>query len=225
MSKDHKYYIPAGDHDFLDWTRNFVQIAGTNAATWGFAATDIDALKAKSDDFGQKLVKALTDEATKADIRAKNAAHHETKTAFRDFVNEKIRFSKKIGNDGRAALRVHVPDETKTPIPPPASRVEFSVRPVNAREHRLDYWDEETGKKALPYGYSGVLLFRKVLEPNEPVPETPEDLPESKLITSTPHIEEFLPSDQGKRAAYALCWQNTKGERGPSSGVQIHIVP
>jgi hypothetical protein len=103
--------------------------------------------------------------------------------------------------------------------------VEFAVRPVNAREHRIDFWDEASGKKAIPYGYSGALFFRKVLEPAEGVPASPSELPESKLITATPHIEEFLPSDQGKRAAYAACWQNGKGERGPFSDLQVHVVP
>ncbi|GHU46810.1 hypothetical protein FACS1894200_01160 [Spirochaetia bacterium] len=33
---------------------------------------------------------------------------------------------------------------------------------------------------------------------------------ESKLLTSTPPIEEFLPSDQGKRVAYSALWENEK---------------
>jgi hypothetical protein len=113
------YYIPQGAHDFLDWTRNFIQTANANAQAWGFVQADMDALKAKSDDFAQKLAKALSEEASKGDIRTKNTAHQETQTAFRDFVNEKVRFNRKIDHDGRAALRVHVPDETRTVIPPP----------------------------------------------------------------------------------------------------------
>ncbi|MHC6204359.1 hypothetical protein ACYULU_14360 [Breznakiellaceae bacterium SP9] len=219
------YYIPQGDHEFLDWTLNFVQGASENAAAWDLILADIAAIKAKSDDFAQKLEASLGSDASKADIRAKNTAHHETQTAFRDYVNEKIRFNHKIDDDGRAALRVHVQDTTRTTIPKPKNHVAFSVKPVNAREHRIDYRDEESGKKAVPYGYNGVVLYRKVLEAEEPVPIDPVTLPESKLLTSTPHIEEFLPSDQGKRAVYAAAWQNEKGEQGPFSDVQVHIVP
>ncbi|MHC6202009.1 hypothetical protein ACYULU_02295 [Breznakiellaceae bacterium SP9] len=63
------------------------------------------------------------------------------------------------------------------------------------------------------------------LEPEETVPIDPSTLLESKLLISTPRIEEFLPSDQGKRAVYAAAWQNEKGEQGPFSDVQVHIIP
>lgn len=219
------YYLPQGAQEFYEWTQNFTSVAGSNAGVWGFAQADIDVLKAKSDDLGKKILKSHSDDANKADIRAKNAAHHDTQTLFRDFVNEKVRYNKNIDNDGRAALRVTVPDTTKTPIPAPTTRVAFAVKPVNEREHRIDFWDEATDKKAIPYGYSGVLLFKKILEPNEPVPTDPSALPESKLLTATPHVEEFLPSAQGRRAAYAACWQSERGDRGPVSDVQTHIVP
>ncbi|MHC6202124.1 hypothetical protein ACYULU_02905 [Breznakiellaceae bacterium SP9] len=225
MPSKGQYYISQGDREFLDWTLNFVQGAAENAVEWDLILADIDAVKAKSDDFAEKLEKSLGSDASKADIRAKNTAHHETQIMFRDYVNEKIRFNRKIDDDGRAVLRVHVPDTIRTPIPKPQNHVAFSVKPINAREHRIDYRDAESGKKAVPYGYNGVVLYRKVLEADEPVPIDPVTLPESKLLTSTPHIKEFLPSDQGKRAVYAAVWQNEKGERGPFSDVQVHIVP
>ena len=225
MPAKSQYYIPLGDHEFLDWTVNFCQVAAENAVAWDLSLADINALKAKSDDFAQKLEKALSEDATKTDIRAKNTAHDETQTAFKEYVNEKIRYNHKIDADGHAILRVHVQDTKKTPIPKPKNHVAFSVKPINAREHRIDYWDQESGKKAIPYGYNGVVLYKKVLEAEEAVPIDPATLPQSKLLTTTPHVEEFVPSNQRKRVAYAATWQNEKGEEGHFSDVQVHIVP
>ncbi|MHC6203241.1 hypothetical protein ACYULU_08605 [Breznakiellaceae bacterium SP9] len=90
------HYIPQGNHDFLDWNLNFVQGASENAAAWDLILADIAAIKAKSDDFAQKMEKSLGGDASKADIRAKNTAHHETQTMFRDFVKEKSSLTTKL---------------------------------------------------------------------------------------------------------------------------------
>lgn len=114
--KDH-YCIPQGEGYFLDWTKNFVQVVAANALSWGLAQRDIDVLKAKSEDFAQKLAKAFRDDATKADIRRKNTVHREIQTAFQDYVNEQIRFNKNIDRNGQTALRIYIPDETRTVLP------------------------------------------------------------------------------------------------------------
>ena len=84
---------------------------------------------------------------------------------------------------------------------------------------------EETGSKAVPDGYDGVVLRKQILEEGQPVPTKQAELPSSKLLTRNNWIETFRIEDQGKRCAYAACWQNGKGEEGPWSDVIVIIVP
>lgn len=225
MSDAYHYYLPQGAHEFLIWARNFTETAGHHAPAWGLVQADIDDLKAGTDAYAQALQTADADSASKEDIRAKNTLHTALAAKFKDYVNAKLRYNRAVDNDGRAALGLHVPDGAKTPVHTQEQHVGFTVRPIHAREHRIDFYVEETRKKAVPYGCNGAVFFVKALEPGEPVPVSAEDFHQSDLITHTPHIREFPPSDQGKRACYAACWQNNRGEKGPLSDIQVHIVP
>jgi hypothetical protein len=70
-----------------------------------------------------------------------------------------------------------------------------------------------------------VVLACKVLEDGEPVPERGEDLPDTELVTSSPHVKDYPPHLAGKRVAYSAAWQNEKGEKGKFSDVQVHVIP
>ena len=221
MTEKNHYYIPQGAHEFLVWAQNFTD----NAAAWGLVQADIDALKADTETYAQALRTADGNGASKEDIQLKHTLHTALASKCKDYVNAKIRSNKAVDNDGRAALKVHVPDRSKTPIHTPNLHVAFSVRPIHATEHRIDFHVEETGKKAIPYGYNGAGFFVKVLEPDEPVPADITSFHESELLTHTPQIREFLPSEQGTRVCCAACRQNSKGEKGPVSDIRVHIVP
>ena len=201
-------------------------MATAHASTWGLNAGEIQSLGAKTTDLEQKILHAAEDTASSEDVRAKNTALREARTLFKDYVNEKIRYNHLIDNDGRAALGTHVNDDTRTDNPVPTDRVAFSIRPTNSRELRNDFKNETTGKKAIGWKLSGAVQARQILEPGEPVPTDPEHFPLQVLLTSSPHIDDdYREDDRGKRVAYAMCWQNTKGEKGFWSDVQVHVIP
>jgi short subunit dehydrogenase-like uncharacterized protein len=72
---------------------------------------------------------------------------------------------------------------------------------------------------------NGVVLSRKTLEDGEAVPETGEQLPDTELMTSSPHVIDYPPNLAGKRVAYSAAWQNEKGKKGKFSDVQTHVIP
>ena len=225
MTEKHYYYMPQGAHEFLVWARNFTDVAGRNAKAWGLVQADIDNLKADTETYARQLQIADRDPASKEDIRLKNTLHTALASKFKDYMNAEIRYNKAADNDEPAAPGVHGTDGLKTPIHTPDLHVAFSVRPIHAGKHRIDFHVEETGRKAVPDGYNGAVFFLKVLEPGEPVPADISGFYKSDLITHTPHVKEFRSSDRGKRACYAACWQNSRGEKGPISDIQVHIVP
>lgn len=219
------YYMPQTAHAFLDWARNFYTVAGNNAMPWGLDPVDIQELQNKTGDFSRKLEMATRDSASRESIRVKNTALKAVRALFRNYVNEHIRYSKKIDDNGRRALAVHMDDDIRINNPVPQSRVIFIIHPANNRELRNDFHDETTGKKTIDRRMSGAVQARRILIEGEPVPADPERFPFTDLLASSPHIDEYRAEDRGKRVAYAMCWRNTKGKKGPWSDVQVHIIP
>jgi hypothetical protein len=218
--------MPQSAHAFVDWANNFVTVAAAHAAAWGFEAAQVQALGDKNTALEQLILHAAEDAASSEDVRAKNTALREARALFKDFVNEKVRYNHLIDNDGRAALGTHVHDDTRTDNPVPTDRVAFTIRPTNSRELRNDFFNEQTGKKAIGWKLSGAVQARQILEAGEAAPTDPAHFPLHAMLTSSPHIDDdYREEDRGKRVAYGMCWQNTKGEKGPWSDVQVHVVP
>jgi hypothetical protein len=171
------------------------------------------------------VTKADGETATKEDIRHKNTVLKTVRYQFQVFVNTRVNYNDKIDDDGRANLRTHIRDTTRTTIPVPTDLVRLRIRPIEGHGHRIDFASAATGKKAIPYGMNGVVLARKILEDGEAVPAKGEELPDTELMTSSPHVADYPPDLAGKRVAYSAAWQNEKGQKGPFSDVQVHIIP
>jgi hypothetical protein len=217
--------MPLGAHEFQGWAKNFVEVAQANKTAFGFTDAELTPLSAGVTTLNAAVAKADSETASKEDIRHKNTVLKATQHLFQTFVNTRVNFNDKIDNDGRANLRTHVRDTTRTTIPVPTDLALLRITPLEGHGHRIDYVSAATGKKAIPYGMNGVVLASKILEDGEPVPATGEDLPDTELMTSSPHAKDYPPNLAGKRAAYSAAWQNEKGQKGNFSDVQTHIIP
>jgi hypothetical protein len=65
----------------------------------------------------------------------------------------------------------------------------------------------------------------EVLEAAEAVPTDAKALGDSRLLTRNNVVLEYSPADQGKRCAYAACWQNESGAMGNWSDIVTVIIP
>jgi hypothetical protein len=225
MDNKHEYYMPLAVHEFLIWARNFVAVARANKTVFGFTDAELDLLEAGVNELAAALAKLDGETATREDQRHKNTVFTTVRHQFQTFVNTRVNYNDKINNEGRANLRTHIHDATRTTIPAPADLVRLRLTPLAGHGHRIDFASAATGKKSIPYGMSGVVLACKILEDGEPVPETGEQLPDTELLTGSPHEKRYPPNLAGKRVAYAAAWQNKKGERGKFSDVQIQVIP
>jgi hypothetical protein len=225
MANKHEYYMPQGAQDFVGWAKNFVEVALANKTAFGFTDNEVAPLSAGVDALEAAVIKADSETASKEDIRHKNTVLKTTRDLFRSFVNTRVNYNDQIDDDGRANLRTHIRDTTHTTIPVPTDLVRLRITPLEGHGHRVDFVSAATGKKAIPYGMNGVVLAGKILENGEAVPETGEQLPDTVLLTSSPHAADYPPNLAGKRAAYAAAWQNEKGQKGRFSDVQVHVIP
>jgi hypothetical protein len=225
MENKHEYYMPLGAHDFYGWAKNFVEVAQLNKALFGFTDAELTPLNTGVTTLGAAIAKADSEMASKEDIRRKNTVLKDTRHLFQTFVNTRVNYNDKIDNDGRANLRTHIRDTTRTTIPVPTDLVRLRIRPIEGHGHRIDFASAATGKKVIPYGMNGVVLARKILEDGEAVPANGEDLPDTELMTSSPHAADYPPNLAGKRVAYSAAWQNEKGKKGKFSDVEVYVIP
>jgi hypothetical protein len=225
MASKEKYYMPYGAQDFLIWARYFVETARAGKEKFGFSEDELAPLDAAVDRLNHRLVKAVSGSASSADKRAKNTALRDAQVLFRGFVNRRVRYNDRIDAESRRNLRTHVHDDIRTNIPVPDDFVRLRIRPLEGHGHRIDFVSASTGKKAIPYGMNGVLLRRKILDADEPVPIRAEDLPETELLTASPHNTDYNPEFAGKRVAYSAAWENAKGQPGKFSDVEVYIIP
>jgi hypothetical protein len=225
MATKHEYYMPQGAYDFHGWAKTFVEVAQAKKTLFGFTDTELTPLNTGVTTLGTAIARADSETASKEDIRYKNTVLKNTRHQFQVFVNTRVNYNDKIDDDGRANLRTHIRDTTRTTIPVPTDLVRLRVSPLEGHGHRLDFVSAATGKKVIPYGMNGVVLACKVLEEGEAVPATGEELPDTELMTSSPHVADYPPNLAGKRVAYSAAWQNEKGQKGHFSDVQVHIIP
>ena len=222
MSK-RKGKIPTSDAELPLWGGLFATTIATNAESWEIPAAEAQAVQASYSAFMNLYTQITEGTRTEALTAAKNAAKEEFLVKVRAMVNFRLK-NPKIPEAALKLLGLYR-DPSRTPVGVPTVHVELTVRPSNVREHKITWRVLETGSKAVPEGFSGVVLRKQVLEEGEAVPVEQASLSYSRLLTKNNVTETFRIEDQGKRCAYAACWQNEKGEEGAWSDIIIVIVP
>jgi hypothetical protein len=151
----------------------------------------------------------------------KNDAKEAYMTLFRTLVGMLLK-SPFVTNQDLDLMELHRPNGSHAPVPKPLS---FPVSKVDSRVPRritLNFSDSITGKRAKPHGVSGAVARYDVL--NAP-PVDVNDLKQSLLDTASPCHLDFSEAQRGSRVYYCLAWQNTRGEKGPWSQIEMAIIP
>ena len=115
-------------------------------------------------------------------------------------------------------------DVVPTPHETVNEHVALTHRPHADLELLFEFRVEETGKRAVPQGYNGAVLYTRPLEEGEPVPGRAE-IGESRLVTRAYHIERFDSRLKGRRVAVTAAWENERGIEGQRCEVQAVTVP
>ncbi|MDR1899176.1 MAG: hypothetical protein LBQ55_04135 [Treponema sp.] len=223
-----KDYVPRRDGDFDRFFKRINQTAvskttGANPLWYHIPAAAVTELSASYGRWYTAYSATFNNPASPV-IREKNRVRTAEEKILRRFVQRYLK-DDPVSDEERDDLEIPNRDTTPSPIGDPAEHVLLLIEPKHVREHYLVWEVEENGSKAVPYGYSGVVLVRKILEPGEPVPTDPEALGGSRLLTKNYVTLAYPPGDQGKRCAYAACWQNESGGMGHWSSIVVVTIP
>ena len=86
----------------------------------------------------------------------------------------------------------------------------------------MSFFDSANEARAKPAGQHGAEILWAILDAP---PAHLGDLVHSAFDTHSPYTLSFDESERGKTVYFALCWENTRGEKGPYSPIESAIVP
>jgi hypothetical protein len=163
---------------------------------------------------------------TSVDTAAKNDAREASEPILRKFIQRFLyEADDVVTNADLESMELPLRDHTYTRHGRPEEHIELETRPYAAAEIRIDYRCVETGGKAKPQpSYNGMVLYWKTLEEDEAVP-TPEQLQSSRLITRSPHIQQFDNNLRGRRVVFSASWENGSGVEGARCPCVTAIIP
>ena len=216
-------YIPSRDANLADWMNNFSTLITGSPGTYALTAGDATTIATYVSAFVNALT-VVSNPATKT--RATVAAKDGAKAAMLDIVRpyaQQVRANRGVSNEHKVALGLTIADETRTPIPAPATNPILMVIGATPGEHTVRFADSATpDRRKKPFGAIGLQLF--VVVAAAPVND-PAAAEFRSFVTKQPFAVMYEAADNGKVATYFARWQTRTGLVGPwSTGVAFTIA-
>jgi hypothetical protein len=217
-------FIPTKDRDFLSWVINFLKFLFPILARIAFPNEIYQELAAMRNDFQEKLETAEEPATrTKLTVLAKKNARKALEKRLRQVVKEYLTFNHAVTDEDRDGLGLPIYKTTRTPAQVATTYPDFDIDSSTIRRLTIHFYDQgQKTSKAKPAGQHGAEI-RWVIS-DTPVVDV-KDLTHSAFDTHTPFTLEFEGHERGKTVYFCLCWENTRGEKGPWSEIQSAIIP
>jgi hypothetical protein len=216
-------YIPTKDRDFLAWVVNFLKYLGVSLTRFLFPEDVYKELTLQRDDFVTKFQTAEEPATrTKLTVSAKNKSRKELEKSLRRIVREYLINNHLVTDEDRDGLGLPVYKTTRTPAPIATTYPDTEVDTSMIRRLTIHFFDQGSKSKAKPAGQHGAEIKWAILDTP---PTSLLDLTNSSFDTHTPFTLEFDENQRGKTVYFCLCWENTRGDKGPNSEIQSAIIP
>ena len=217
-------FLPAKDQAFLVWALNFTTALVSMLVRLGFPEAVFQELMTLRNTFSEKLTTAEAPATrTKAAVQAKNNARKAFEKRLRQVIKEYLTYNHALTDEDRDDLGLPVYKTTRTKAPVATTYPDFDIDSGTIRRLIIHFFDQGSMKsKAKPAGQHGSEIRWAILDTP---PVDVADLIHSSFDTRTPFTLEFEGHERGKTVYFCLCWENTRGEKGPWSEIQSAIIP
>jgi hypothetical protein len=163
MSKDP---IPRTVTGFTEYIKTGYRKASVNLSAYGIPAARLAVITPLYEDYIAKEALAANPEtATKGNRDARNVARDKLEKAWRQFLNECIRFNMSVGTADRVVFGILLRDGIRTPAQTPTATGNATVKRLGAFEYEVTVTDEKTSKRKLPEHAGGSYLYLAISEP------------------------------------------------------------
>jgi hypothetical protein len=208
-------YIPTQDAEALAFMQNFSALITAAPATYGLVAADATAIDAAVDAFAAAYAVAFSPATrTPVSINTKDEAREDAEAIVRQYASQ-IKVDAGVTDSNKIAIGVRPVNNSRTPVPPPATFPMLNIAGNTPGVQTLRYSDSATPDSAAkPAGALNLQLFRAI-------GTAPASDPEAAMFqgahTKNPIAVDFDTADDGKVATYFARWSTRTGEVGPWS--------
>ncbi|MDR3269179.1 MAG: hypothetical protein LBT83_08960 [Tannerella sp.] len=217
-----KSYIPHAFDALLIWLNNLLPYVKENLARFGITPDDTTELNIATGLLADANAKADAPNAGKADRLDRKAKATNVIRIARMFVNMFLRYNPAVTDEDRINMGLNVPDSKPSPAPIPDTYPTCSIDSSVILRLTLQYRDSNSTSRAKPYGVHGCEIRWAILDAP---PIDTDDLLRSEFSTHSPHTLEFKEHERGRVVFFRLCWENTRGQKGPWSEIYNAFVP
>jgi hypothetical protein len=219
-----KNFIPKPDAAFNTWQGNLMVGVAPQASAWNIPPDAVAALQTLQTRWITAYA-AYENPATRNHlvVKEKRDARKAYEAETRKFVKAYLAYNPAVTDNDREELGLTVPKNSRTPAPVATTYPDFDIDSGTIRRLTVDFYDQGSKKsKAKPEGQHGAEI-RWVIS-DVPIVDV-KDLIRSAFDTRTPFTLEFEGHERGKTVYFCLCWENTRGEKGPWSEIQSAVIP
>jgi hypothetical protein len=221
MSKDS---IPRSITEFTEYIKIGYQKASTNLNAYGISPAKLAVITPLYNDYIVKeALAANPDTATKGNRRARDEARDKLEKAWRQFMNESIRFNTSVGTADKAVFGILPRDDIRTTVQTPTDTGIVKVKRLGAFEYELTVISEKTSKRKLPEYATGSYLYLAISEPGV-LPENIDTYRKLDFSSNSRHELHLSPSDLAKQANVYARYSNRRGKEGPAGPVETFLI-
>jgi hypothetical protein len=217
-------FVPRPTFKFLTWVNGLLENLAPLLERVGFPVETYQALVTLRDDFAVKLQLTETPATrTQVAVQSKQDARKILEKAVRKAVRQYLAPNPAVSDSDRERLGLPIYKTTRTPAPVATTYPHFYIDSHTIRRLIVHFYDQWSKKmKGKPEGQHGAEI-RWVIS-GEPVVKV-KDLIHSSFDTRSPFTIEFEGHERGQTVYFCLCWENTRGEKGPWSEIQSAVIP
>ncbi|MDR1129429.1 MAG: hypothetical protein LBK96_00415 [Prevotellaceae bacterium] len=221
MSKDS---IPQTITGFKEYIEIAYQKASVNLSAYGISPEKFAVITVLYNNYIAKYeLAANPDTATKGNREARDEAQDALEKAWRQFLNESIRFNTSVSTADREVFGISPRDGIRTPPQTPTDTGIVNVKRLGAFEFEATVIDEKTSKRKLPEHASGSYIYLAISEPGV-IPEDIDAYRKLDFSSNAHHELHFSAAELGKQANVYARYSNQHGKEGPAGPIETFFI-
>jgi hypothetical protein len=221
MSKES---IPKTITGFTEYIEIAYRKASVNMSAYGILPERFAVITTLYNDYiAKEALAANPDTATKGNRMARDEARKTLEKAWRQFLNESIRFNTLVSTADRRVFGVSPRDSIRTSVQTPTETGIMNMKRRGAFDYEVVVINEKTLKRKLPEHAQGSYIYLSVSEPGV-LPEDIDAYRKLDFSSNARHELHFSPSEFGRQANVYVRYSNRRGKEGPAGPVETFFI-
>jgi hypothetical protein len=210
------------------WVKEYIEIAykkaSVNLSACGISPEKLAVITVLYNNYIAKYeLAANPDAATKSNREARDEAQDALEKAWRQFLNESIRFNTSVSTADKEVFGISPRNGIRTLPQTPTDTGIVNVKRLGAFEFEATVIDEKTSKRKLPEHAMDSYIYLSVSESGV-LPEDIDAYRKLDFSSNARHELHFSPSELGKQANVYVRYSNQHRKEGLAGPIETFLI-